>query len=140
MNLDLFSEGWTAAWCEALNASEPYRLAARDWDGIVALMMTADGSRSPRGAILDSAAGACRSARTADSAGLAKAGYVFEAGPDVWQEVFTGRIAPAMALMTGKLKLSRGSLAALLPHAAAAREMLAAAATIPVRFPPARDG
>lgn len=135
MSLELFSDGWARAWCEALNASQAYRAAAQNWDGVVALVMT--GAEPVRAAVLDSAGGVCRMARAADAADLAGAGYVFEGGPDVWREVFTGRVAPAMALMTGKLKLSRGSLAALMPHAAAARELLVAAGTVPVAFPEA---
>ena len=133
--MELFSEAWARAWCAALNASEGYRAAARNWEGVVALVMS--GGESRRAAVIDSAGGVCRMARAADAADLDGAGYVFEAGADVWREVFTGQIAPAMALMTGKLKLSRGSLAALMPHAAAARELLAAAGTVPVAFPEA---
>jgi putative sterol carrier protein len=135
MNLELFSDAWARAWCAALNASDGYRSAARHWEGVVALVMTGDPDRPARAAVLDSAGGSCQAARAASVADLAEAGYVFEGSAAVWREVFTGRVAPAMALLTGKLKLSRGSLAALMPHAAAAREMLAAAATVPVEFP-----
>lgn len=136
MSLELFSDGWARAWCAALNASEGYRAAARNWEGVVALVM--NGGETARAAVIDSAAGICRTARAADAADLASAAYVFEGGPQVWREVFTGQLAPVMALMTGRLKLSRGSLAALMPHAAAARELLAAAGTVPVAFPDAR--
>jgi putative sterol carrier protein len=135
MNLELFSDEWARAWCAALNASEGYRAAARDWEGVVALVMK--GATPGRAAVIDSAGGVCRMARAADATDLAGAGYVFEAGAEVWREVFTGQVAPAMALLTGKLTLSRGSLAALMPHAAAARELLAAAGTVPVAFPEA---
>jgi putative sterol carrier protein len=71
----------------------------------------------------------------ATEADLAGAAYIFEAAPAVWREVFSGRTAPVMALFSGKLRLTRGSLAALMPHAGAARELIAAAAAVPVRFP-----
>ena len=135
MSLELFSDAWARAWCTALNASEGYRAAAQNWEGVVALVM--NGGEPARAAVLDSAGGVCRMARAANAADLAGAGYVFEAGPEVWREVFTGQVAPAMALLTGRLKLSRGSLAALMPHATAARELLAAAGTVPVTFPEA---
>jgi putative sterol carrier protein len=136
MSLELFSDAWARAWCAALNASEGYSAAARNWEGVVALVM--NGGGTARAAVIDSAGGTCRLARAADAADLADAAYVFEAEPDVWREVFTGQLAPVMALMTGRLKLSRGSLAALMPHAAAARELLAAAGTVPVVFPESR--
>ena len=137
MSLELFSDGWARAWCAALNASEGYRAAARNWEGVVALVM--NGGDTARAAVIDSGGGVCRTARAADAADLAGAEYVFEGGADVWREVFTGQVAPVMALMTGRLKLSRGSLGALMPHAAAARELLAAAGTVPVIFPERSD-
>ena len=130
MNLELFSDAWAERWCAALNASAAYRTAAGDWDGVVALVMTTDGEAGARAAVLHAGGGACRLARSATPEDLAQATYVFEGSPSAWREVFGGRIAPAVALFTGKLKLARGSLASLMPHAAAAREMIAAAATV----------
>src|SRR4029078_7623591 len=129
MRLQFSSEGWARACCAAINASDGYRRAAANWEGVVALVMTGHPAVPTRAAIVDSAGGACRTARAAGPAEVEAAGYVFEGDAEVWREVFTGRVAPAMALLTGKLKLSRGSLALLMPHVAAAREMLAAAAT-----------
>lgn len=135
MNLELFSDAWAERWCAALNASAGYRTAAGDWDGVVALVMTADGDASLRAAVLHAAGGACQMARSATADDLARATYVFEGAPSAWREVFGGRIAPAVALLTGKLKLARGSLASLMPHAAAAREMIAAAAAVSAESP-----
>jgi putative sterol carrier protein len=138
MTLDAFSTEWALAWCGALNASAEYRSAAADWEGSVALVMTADaaaGVPDSRGVYLDVGRGACNGARTADAADLDAAAYVIEAAPDVWRDLLTGRAAPLMALMTGRLRLTRGSITALLPFAGAARELVASASSIPVRFP-----
>jgi putative sterol carrier protein len=135
MTLELFSDRWAQQWCKGLNASAAYRAAAADWQGAVALVMTATDGEDPRGVYMDAAGGICRVARVATEADLAGAAYVFEATPAVWREVFSGRTAPVMALFSGKLRLTRGSLAALMPHAGAARELIAAAAAVPVRFP-----
>lgn len=138
MTLEAFSTEWALAWCGALNASDEYRSAATDWNASVALVMTADesaGVPEARGVFLDVSRGTCHTARTADAADLAAAGYVIEAAPDVWREMLTGRAAPLMALMTGRLRLTRGSIAALLPFANAARELVASASSIPARFP-----
>ena len=135
MTLELFSDRWAQHWCEGLNANAAYRAAAADWQGAVALVMTAADGADPRAVYMDAAGGVCRVARSATEADLAGAAYIFEAAPAVWREVFSGRMAPVMALFSGKLRLTRGSLAALMPHAGAARELIAAAAAVPVRFP-----
>ncbi len=61
---------------------------------------------------------------------LDAAEYLFEARPEVWDELLSGRMAPVMALMTGKLRLMRGSLATLMPYVAAARELIATAGAV----------
>jgi Putative sterol carrier protein len=135
MTLELFSEQWARQWCDRLNDSAAYRAAAAGWKGAVALVMTAANGGEPRGVYMDAEAGVCHIAREASRDDLARAAYVFEAAPAVWREVFGGRTPPAMALFSGKLRLTRGNLAALMPHAAAARELIATAASVPVKFP-----
>jgi putative sterol carrier protein len=66
---------------------------------------------------------------------VAAASYVVAAAPAVWREVLEGRIEPLFAVMSGKLKLVRGSIARLLPYVTAARELLAAARRVPTEFP-----
>jgi len=135
MTLELFSEQWARQWCARLNESAAYRAAAAEWKGAVALVMTAANGGEARAVYMDAEGGLCHIAREASAEDLAGAAYIFEAAPAVWREVFGGRTAPAMALFSGKLRLTRGNLAALMPHAAAARELIATAAAVPVRFP-----
>lgn len=135
---EVFTQGWAEAWCTALNASAAYREAAATWEGAVALVMTADaeaGVPDQRAVFLDVARGTCGGARVADDADLAAARYVIEATPSAWQSMLSGAVAPLMALMTGRLRLSRGNFAALLPYANAARELVATAGEVPCRFP-----
>jgi putative sterol carrier protein len=135
---EVFTQDWAEAWCAALNASTAYRQAAATWEGAVALVMTADveaGVPQQRAVYLDVAGGTCGGARLADAADLSSARYVIEATPAGWQAMLSGAIAPLMALMSGKLRLTRGNFATLLPYANAARELVATAATVPCRFP-----
>jgi len=134
MTLELFSDQWAQHWCARLNASAAYRAAAEGWSGAVALVMTPADGAERHGVYMDAEGGICRIAREASAEDLAGAAYVFEAAPAVWREVLGGRTAPAMALFSGKLRLTRGNLAALMPHAAAARELIATAAAVPVLF------
>jgi putative sterol carrier protein len=52
-----------------------------------------------------------------------------------WRRVLHGEVAPLMAIMTGRLVLTRGSLAALIPYAMAAKALVDAASAVPARFP-----
>jgi putative sterol carrier protein len=131
MSVQLFSEEWARRWCAALNDSTTFREAAGSWVGMVALVVREVGAEPAAAAIVDAGGGECRSARAAGVEDLAAASYVFEAPVATWDEVFSGRLQPAMALMTGRLRLTRGSLAALMPHARAAAAMISAAAAIP---------
>ncbi len=130
MSLQLFSAEWAERWCTALGQSATFRDAAAGWVGTVALVMRETGGEIAGAAIVDAGDGRCRSARAASADDLASAAYVFEAPAAAWNEVFSGRVQPAMALMTGRLRLARGSLASLLPHARAAAAMISAAASI----------
>ena len=127
---EVFTQEWAEDWCAALNRSTAYREAASSWEGVVALVMTADpeaGVPEPRGS--------CRGARMAQEVDLAAARYVIEASPAGWEGLLSGTTAPLMALMTGRLRLARGNFAALLPFADAARELVATAGQVPCRFP-----
>ena len=52
-----------------------------------------------------------------------------------WQQVLTGAVPPLLAIMTGKLKLTKGALAELLPYVNAAKELVLTAASVPSLFP-----
>jgi putative sterol carrier protein len=137
MAAELFGEEWARAWGEELSRSEAYRAAAATWEGAMIFGMTPDeslGVGTPRRVLLDLWHGACRAARAVEE-DLAEVPYVVIGGPAVWKEVLEGTIEPLRALMSGQLKLARGSVARLLPYIAAARELLAAARRIPTEFP-----
>lgn len=130
-----FSEEWARAWCAALNASDAYRAAASAWEGSVALAATApDGSRGPA-VFLDLCHGSCQGARVASAEDLEAATYLIEALPATWRDVLAAQTSPLMALMSGRLKLVRGEMARLVPHANSARELLHLAGSVETDFP-----
>ncbi len=128
--MELFSEEWAAAWRARLNDSPSHREAAATWRGRVALVMS-DARLEPECAVnLETADGRCDTARPATRADLDAAEFVFQAPPAVWREGFGGSIAPATAVFTGRLRLTRGNLGQLMPYVGAARERLAPAAKL----------
>src|SRR5262249_8187642 len=130
-----FSSAWAEAWCAALNQSETYRVVAATWEGDVTLVVRANGG-DEQAVYLDLHHGQCRAARVATPGDRAKGAYALEAGPPAWRELFEGRGSPVMALMTGRLKLTKGALAVLVPYAGAAKELLTLAAEVETTFPP----
>ena len=134
MPVEAFSQAWAEAWADALNRSEAYRTAAAEWEGAVALVMSDGAAESRRAVLLDLWHGECRWARTADSEDLAEAVYVFEGDSVAWRQILGAGSSPVMALMNGRIKLSKGELGKLLPYAAAAKQLLELAGRVPTCF------
>ncbi len=135
MPLEAFSAEWVLAWARALNESAAYREAAATWEGAVALLLDDGRPETRRAVLLDLWHGECRSARVADPDSLDAAAYVFRGGSPVWRQILVERGSPALALLTGRIRLAKGELATLFPYAEAARELLALAGSVPTRFP-----
>ncbi len=134
MELEAFTSAWAEAWGQALNSSEAYRTAAATWEGAVALLLDDGDPPGRRAVLLDLWHGACTRAEAADPDDLTKAAFVFAGPTTAWKQVLLGGTSPALALLTGRIRLTQGDLHALLPFASAARELLALAGTIPASF------
>ncbi len=120
----------------ALNQNAAYREAARSWEGAVLLRLTpAGGPEDARLVYFDLWHGECRAARAATPADEALARYTMSGTAAAWQQVLTGGIAPLMALMTGRIRLTKGALAELLPHVHAAKELVLTFAAVPATYP-----
>jgi putative sterol carrier protein len=134
--VQVFSDAWARACAELLNRQDGYRSAAAGWEVTVMLTMSsieADGSE--RRVFLDLWRGECREARAAGPEDEALARYVLSGTVAAWQQVLTGRVAPLFAIMSGKLRLTKGSLMELFPYVTAAKELVAAAALVRASFP-----
>lgn len=136
--MEVFTDAWCDACCAALNASDAYGRAAATWEGTVVLVMTADAAQgipAERAVWIDAHHGACRGSRAATDADRASATYVLQADPAGWRRLLSGESDPVASLMTGTLRLTRGSLFALAKYAQAAREMVLAAGEVGGAFP-----
>ena len=139
MLFPVFSDDWARACAEVLNQRDGYRTAAATWEGAILLMMTAIGpDRGERRVFLDLWHGDCRLARAAGPEDEAAARYVLSGTVIAWRQVLTGSQAPLVAIMTGKLRLTKGSLVELIPYVNAAKELVAAAALVEASFPEER--
>lgn len=143
MPIEIFTDEWSAACRERLNERGRLRAVAASWKSPVALRMKSDprlGVDRDRTVYLELEGGECRAARVADERDQARAEFILSAEAAQWKRMLDGDLDPITAVMLKKLKLERGSLAALLPHTAAARELIAAAREVGGRFPAAARG
>lgn len=143
MPLEAFTEEWSRACRESLNARERFRSVGSSWVSPVILVMRADPARGvpeARAVYLDLYRGECRQARVATPMDFERAEFVLAAQPSTWRRIFRGEQDPITAVMFGKLRLEKGSLPTLMPYAAAAREMVAAASAVETELPGAAGG
>ncbi len=125
--MDLFSPDSLRAWQERLNSSSAFASAAADWSGnLVLLESSAGGDERSSWVVVNR--GRCDEARAGRAGDRDSADFILAATPDTWRDLATARTTPAAAAMLGRLKLLKGDVMALVPHAKAAAELLAAAA------------
>lgn len=124
--MDLFTPAGVAEWRRRINASARFADAAAGWSGRLLLVeRESDATRSSWVVLHD---GCCTEARVGTEADADVADYVLAASPTTWHDLVTATSTPAVAALRGHLSLLKGSVLALLPHANAAAELLAAAA------------
>lgn len=122
--MEPWSQGWAEAWCAALRDSERYRQIAAEWEGAVGLILEQADGTPARAVLLDLWHGDCRSAASVHPDELGEPAFVFQADADGWDQIFSGRGSPVMALLSGRIRLVRGDLTRLIPYAGAAKELL----------------
>ncbi len=134
--LPVFTSDWATACAQILNGQDGYRKAAATWEVTIVLTMTAvTDEGEERRVFLDLYRGECREARAGHSADEVNARYVLSGTMAAWEQVLTGTVAPLLAIMSGKLKITKGALMELMPYVGAAKELVAAAALVPASFP-----
>ena len=142
MAAEIFTQEWALRWSEKINQNPSYRKAAATWEGELALIMSADaemGIPDARAVVADLWHGECRNAAARPATALDEVPFVIKAPPEVWRNVLAGRTDPIVALMSGKLKLAKGGLFALLPYAKAAKELVVSASQVETVFPDGWD-
>lgn len=130
-----FTAPWAEAVCAALNASDAYREAGAGWDGALAFVAEPGGPlAAARSVWLDLGGGACAGALAGPDAEAAEAPFTIAAPYPVWADVLAGRQDPILGLMLGKLRLT-GSMGTVAAHAAAAKALVAVAASVEATAP-----
>jgi len=135
MPLEAFTEEWAERCAVAIRNSASYRETASGWEGDLIFVMKRTPPSEDRAVYFSLWHGECREARLASEADHAAARYVIEGSESSWAQALGGRLPPLLALMTGRMRLTRGKLGDLAPYALAARDLLAAVSGLGAEFP-----
>ncbi len=128
----VFSDDWAEKLGVALRGSDAYRRAASRWRGSLVLARAG----APEEAVfLDLEQGECRAARRATDEDRRTARFLLEAPLATWKAVLEGEIGAIPALLQKRILVERGRLIELVPHTAAARELVACARSLRTTFP-----
>ena len=135
MSIPAFSSAWADAFLLAVNGDDAYREAAKGWTNPVALLVEpGPGVTSGAAVQVDLEAGTCLSAASITPDAVT-APFVLAADLATWKDIVSGASDPIMAVVRGKVKLARGSLATLMMHARGAKALVACAQQIDTLWP-----
>ena len=108
MDLEVFTEAWVERCAEAIRHSPTYRESAASWEVDLVFVMKRNPPEAHRAVYFDLWRGECRGARLATEADRASARYVIEGSEETWEQALNGRLAPLLAVMTGRLRTHPG--------------------------------
>ena len=127
----LFSDSWMSSWMRTINASEAYREAGKKWKDAIVLRfddgLNADGKKHT-GFFLDLENGSCKQLRYAGEADLQSAPYILTAPYHIWEKLIRDNKDPLFMIMSGVIRVEKGSMLTLGLQRNAAKALLSAAA------------
>lgn len=125
---------WVAAFKDAINASQAYREAARQWEGDFWFILEPD-AEQPRRVFMyvDLWHGECREAFVTNDESVRAPEFRIWAPLRNWRRVIQGEIDPIRALVSGTLKI-QGNLAKIMRNVRAAQALVQCAASVPTSF------
>jgi putative sterol carrier protein len=132
------SAPWCCAYKDAINASQGYKAAAREWvHGPVAMVVTADpaiGIPHDMAMFLDVHQGECRDCRLVSREEAEAASFVLVAPYARWKEVIRKELDPTKGMMQNKLKLTKGHMPTIVKFVTSNRELVEATTRVPTQF------
>lgn len=129
------SAEWVAAFKDALNASEPYKVSAAKWEGDFFFNVEPKGSlKEPVTFYLDLWHGACRDAHLVNDPAAKKPEFEISGTIDTYRKIFRHDLDPIRALVSRQLKL-KGNLGKIMRSVKATLDLVNAAGTVPTIYP-----
>ena len=134
MSIVAFSPEWAGAFRDAVNADPAYRDAGAGWTHAVALVVTPNDPAHDGIAVeVDLQGGVCLAAASLAASGVS-APFVLSADAAAWREILEGA-DPIMAIVRGRVTLTRGALGTLMLHARGAKALVACARAVETLWP-----
>lgn len=135
MALQFPSAEWVAAFKDAVNASEAYRVSAAKWEGDFHFVVEPKGSlKEPVKFYLDLWHGECREAHLVEDGDTKEPEFIIQGTIDTFRQIFDKKLDPIRALVSGKLKL-KGNLGKIMRSVKATLDLVNAASTVPTVYP-----
>jgi putative sterol carrier protein len=130
------SEEWLVEYGKAINASEDYKKAAANWEGVVAFIFNAApdiGLDKDFVVWADLWHGECREMKRVRLEEAAEAPYIISGNYANIKKVFQGKLDPVKATVQGKIKV-KGNFATLVRYVKAVEAMIKCGASVPTEF------
>jgi len=131
------SEEWGEQYKDAINASEAYAEAGKDWHhGSVVLVLEKEeaiGLNEDWGVWLGIDGGKCHEIKKVTVEEAAEAPFVISASYARWKQVIHKELDPVKGMMQGKLKL-KGHLPTIVRFVKASQELVECATKVPTKF------
>lgn len=133
-NIEFPSKEWAEIFCQKINENNNYRNAAKGWKWPLMFKVSSLSNellkKFPSGSIgikLDLFEGQCRGVEFYEDSSKGSADFVLTATFDSWMEILNGELNPVTAILQGKLKLEKGSMATVMRFPSAAVELVKSA-------------
>ena len=131
------SQAWLDAFVAAINGSEKYEAAAKDWEGDFYFILEPGGSvTEPQYMYLDLWHGKCRSAEIVaeKDKDKYKPEFTIAGNLNTWRKIREKKMDATQALLTRQLKLT-GNIGKVMRATGATRELSAATQAVQTVFP-----
>ena len=131
----LFSDEWIKEYMKAINESEEYAEAAKDWEGDFLFVIEPDEElKEPLYGYLDLYHGKARDGYAVDDPSKVNAAFEFRGKYSNWKKLLNGEIDPIKGLVTGQFKL-KGNMAKVMRYAKAAKILVDCVKKVPTELP-----
>ena len=129
------TQEWLDALKKALETSQAYKEAAKNWEGDIYFVVEPDASYKNRHIMyLDLWHGECREARAITDENEKSPKYQIVGPFTNWKQILNRKVDPVQSMMTGKIKV-KGDMAQIMKMPRAAVELVNCATAFETLFP-----
>jgi len=126
--MDLFGKEWTEAYVNQINDDADYKENGKGWVNPIRFI-SVDGDQK-KAVWLNLKNGICEQSLSGNEALEAPSSYEIKGEHKAWEHLLKTNGDPLVALLTGKLKLTKGSLFTLSRYTASAKDLVRIAASV----------